>query len=153
MMDNAEKKRLWNEYTAERKQFEADYNLFSGITTDFQEQLNRLIKAKKKTGEEVAAKVGISAKTLSHYRHGRYAPSMQTLMSICMVLGLDIKQSTALLTSLGFCFLGTSREHYAYLYLLDKYRGASLEKCNEVLTGLEIDYRYQLHPRKVKKEE
>lgn len=153
IMDDAEKKRLWHEYAKEREAFEDDYNIFSGITTDFQEQLRILMKKKNKTAEKVAEKVGISPKTLSQYRNGRYAPSMQTLMSICMVLELDIKQSTALLTSLGFCFLGTSKEHYAYLYLLDKYRKASLEKCNEVLTGLGVDYRHQLHPRKTKKAE
>ena len=140
--------KLWKAYTKARIEFEHDYNLFSGITTDFQQQLSFLLKMKKTTAEKVAGEIGIEAKTLSRYRHGRNAPSMQVLIAICMVLNLDIKQSTVLLTSLGFCFLGTSKEHYAYMRLIENHRGASIVECNKILTGLHIDKKYHLYPRK-----
>lgn len=155
-LEDSEKKEikaLWTQYTTARMEFERDYSLFSDMTTDFQQQLRILLKAKGKTALEIAEEVGISPKTLSRYNHGAHAPSMPTLIAICMALGLDIKQSTALLTTLGFCFLGTSREHYAYMRLIEQHRGASIEECNRILTGLHIDKKYQLYPRKAKQEE
>lgn len=102
----------------------------------------------KLTVENIAAEVGIEPETLSHYNNGHRAPSMNTLMAICIVMRLDIKQTTALLASLGFCFLGCSREHYAYMYLLENHRGKTIQECNEILLGLKIDKKHLLLPRK-----
>lgn len=171
---------LWEKYADARATFEANYNLFAGMTTSFQQQLNYLIKAKNRTQTVVARAVGIDARTLRGYSAGRSAPSMPTLISICIVLDLDVKQAAALLTSLGYCFLGTSKEHYAYLYLIEwnhnnwvqqpdtlkkktlKERKVpeaeveelktKLKKCNEILTGFHIEERFHLKPRKKEQE-
>ena len=144
---------LWDKYAEARAEFEKEYNIFSGQTTDFQEQLRYLIDAKNATEnstitfESLAADIGISVKTLSRYNNGHYAPSINVLVMICISLKLDLKQSTALATSLGICFQGTNRAHYAYMYLLEKHRGETIAECNKILTGLHISKRDQLYPR------
>lgn len=155
-MNKEEIKSLWEKYADARKKFEEDYNLYSGQVTDFQEQLRYLIDEKNKatkgdkkiTYASLAKEIGISKDTLTRYNSGHYAPSINTLMMICMVLKLDLKQAAALLESLGFTFMGTRREHYAYMYLLEHHRGAPIKECNDILAGLHIDERYQLRPRK-----
>lgn len=156
-MSKDEIEELWKKYADARKKFEEDYNLYSGQVTDFQEQLRYLLDEKNKvekkkedklTLAKLAQKLGINERTLGSYNAGRCAPSINTLMMICMILGLDINQASALLGSLGFTFMGTRREHYAYMYLLMKHRGKPIEECNKILTGLHIDEKYQLRPRK-----
>ena len=153
-----EMEKLWRDYVEARNKFEQDYNIFSGQVTSFQEQLDYLIDAyninhsDKMSKATIARAIGISEQTLSLYSSGHHAPSMNTLIAICIVLKLDIKQASALLTSLGFCFLGTRREHYAYMYLLENCRGKSIEDCNKILTGLYIEEKYQLYPRKKKEQ-
>jgi hypothetical protein len=39
-------------------------------------------------------------------------------------------------------------EFGAYMRLIEQHRGASIAECNEILTGLHIDKKYQLYPRK-----
>lgn len=141
---------IWQEYAEARKAFESDFDIFSQEAMDFQQKLTRLIKAKNTTAAKIAEEVGIQEKTLSGYRHGKKCPSMPVLIGICMALELDIKQSMELLASLGFCFLGCRREHYAYVYLITEHRGASIAECNEILAGLNIEPRYFLKPRNKK---
>lgn len=100
------------------------------------------------TENNIAKEVGIEERTLSSYSNGHRAPSMNTLIAICIVMRLDIKQATALLASLGVCFSGCSKEHYAYMYLLENHRGKTIKECNEILLGLGVDKQYLLHPRK-----
>ena len=167
---------LREKYEQARKAFEEDYNIFSGQVTDFQKQIKYLMKKKNKIREEklladgtdpdnlsdndrrkygieltvenIAYEVGIGVRTLSSYNNGHRAPSMNTLIAICIVMRLDIKQATALLASLGVCFSGCSKEHYAYMYLLENHRGKTIKECNEILLGLGVDKQYLLHPRK-----
>lgn len=154
--EKAELKELWRKYEKARKEFEKEFNIFSGQVTTFQEQLQYLITVKNDldgtdwTKTSLAREAGISPKTIVRYTSGHFAPSMSTLMSICIILQLDIPQATALLTSLGFCFLGTRREHYAYMYLLQNCKGKSIDECNEILTGLHIDPKYHLTSKKLK---
>lgn len=156
-------KELWNTYELARRDFENKYNVFSGQITTFQEQLRFLIDAKNElnrdrkpiTYQTLAEDIGISERTLSRYSNGHLSPSINVVIMICVLLELDIKQSAALLTSLGLCLLGTSRTHYAYMYLLEHYRCSKksgkekIEDCNKLLTGLHIPKKDQLYPRSI----
>lgn len=142
-----EMKKRWYRYTDARQDFEQRYNLFCGMTTSFQEQLELVMKVEGMTFEKLAEKIGVSPKTIVRYNGGHYAPSMQMLVAICISLNLDTKQSTALLASLGRCFQSTRKEDYAYMYLIENHRGKTIEQCNSILKDLGIDERFWLYPR------
>jgi len=139
-------KALQEEYREEYKLFQTDYDAYRDTVLDFQKKLSVFMKKAQKTAEKIAEEVGIQPETLSRYRNGVKAPGIETLVAICVALHLDIKQSQELFNSLGYSFLGTSKEHYAYIYLIEKHRGKSVSQCNEILTGLGIDIDFQLYP-------
>lgn len=135
-------------YEKDRNQFEADYETTSSITSSFQEILKKLMEQKHTTIEQLAEQVGLNPRTIGRYREGIYAPGLQVVIAFCMVLNLDLRQSYELIRGLGLSLFGSRREHYAYLYLLQNYRGASIQKCNEILRSLGIDEAYLLYSRK-----
>lgn len=139
--------KLRETYKKERENFQAEYDLYSKTEMDFQKKLTIILEQREKTAEELAEDVGIEPETLSRYRNGN-GPSFEVLVAICIALELDIKQSAALFSSLGYSFLGTSKEHYAYAYLIEKHSGEKISKCNEILTGLGIDIDDQLYPHR-----
>ncbi len=135
-------------YAADQKRFEEDFAVTSAITSTFQTLLKELMSLKGMTIEQLADEVGINARTIGRYREGTYAPGLQVAVAICMVLELDVRQATELVTSLGLSLLGTRREHCAYLYLLQNYRGSSISRCNAILRSLKIGEAYLLYSRK-----
>jgi Predicted transcriptional regulator len=146
----AEKKRidsLHEKHETERKAFKDDYNLYAEMEMDFQEKLTTILEKKKVTAHTLAENVDIAPETLSRYRSGN-GPSFEVLVAICIALELDIKQSSALFSSLGYSFLGTSKEHYAYAYLIENHSGKKISECNEILTGLGISVDNHLYPHR-----
>lgn len=137
-----------NMYHADQKQFEADYQTTSSITSSFQDILRGLMIRKDITIEQLADQVGLNPRTIGRYREGTYAPGLQVVIAICMVLNLDIKQSYELMGGLGLSLFGSRKEHCAYLYLLQNYRGSSISRCNSILRSLGIDEAYLLYSRK-----
>ena len=135
-------------YSADRERFTADYETTTSITSSFQDILKKLLKQKKMTTEELADQVGLNARTVGRYREGTYVPGLQVVIAFCMVLDLDFKQSQELLGSLGLSLFGSRREHCAYAYLLQNYRGASISKCNAILRSLGVPEAYLLYSRK-----
>lgn len=136
------------EYEKGREQFEADYKTTSSITSSFQEILKKLMEQKHTTIEQLAEQVGLNPRTIGRYREGTYAPGLQVVIAICMVLNLDIKQSYELMGELGLSLFGSRKEHCAYLYLLQNYRGSSISRCNTILRSLGISEAYLLYSRK-----
>lgn len=135
-------------YEKDRNQFEADYKTTSSITSSFQEILKKLMDQKHTTIEQLAEKVGLNPRTIKRYRAGTYAPGLQVAIAFCMVLDLDLKQSYELIGGLGLSLFGSRKEHCAYLYLLQNYRGASISRCNSILRSLGISEAYLLYSRK-----
>lgn len=135
-------------YEKDQNQFEADYKTTSSITSSFQEILKKLMDQKHMTIEQLAEQVGLNPRTIGRYREGTYAPGLQVVIAICMVLNLDIKQSYELMGGLGLSLFGSRKEHCAYLYLLQNYRGASISRCNSILRSLGISEAYLLYSRK-----
>lgn len=138
---------LRKKYEDERKAFQTDYDLYGKTEIDFQEKLAIILGEKKVTAEDLAEQVGVAPETLSRYRSGN-GPSFEVLVAMCVALGLSIKQSAGLFSSLGYSFLGVSKEHYAYAYLIENYKGKTASECNEILTGLGISVDCHLYPHR-----
>lgn len=145
---------LREKYENDREVFKADYKLYAETEIDFQERLSNIIKEKKKTSkgvpitqEYIAEQVGISPTTLSNYKKNK-GPSFNVLVAICIAMELDMKQSASLFSSLGYSFLGTSREQYAYAYLIENHRGKTVAECNNILVALDIGVEYLLYPNR-----
>lgn len=71
-------------------------------------------------------------------------PWRKTLISVCVGYGLDLMMTQELLHSLGLELSSQNRSDYAYIFLLTRYRGKNIEKCNEILKGLGIEEKYWL---------
>ncbi len=135
-------------YAADQKRFEEDYAVTSAITSTFQTLLKELMSLKGMTIEQLADEVGINARTIGRYREGTYAPGLQVAVAICMALKLDVRQATELVTRLGLSLLGTRRESYAYLYVLQHYQGVKISEANLILRCLGVGEAYLLYSRK-----
>ncbi len=132
----------------DRNQFETDYKTTCSITSSFQDILKKLMEQKNMTIERLAEQVGLNPRTIGRYREGTYAPGLQVVIAICMVMNLDIKQSYELMGGLGLSLFGSREEHCAYLYLLQNFRGSPVSRCNEILRSLGISKAYLLYSRK-----
>ena len=154
-IDPKKREELLLKHKAEREAFDKDFETYSKIERNFQEKLRILMEERNITMLQLAEEIRVSPKTLSRYVNIHSSPSKEVLAAICIALKLDVRQSTALASSLSASFSGTDRTDYAYLYLIENYRNnpeATVDYCNEVLAGLGIDDRNLLGSRMKKKE-
>lgn len=169
----SDENRLWKLHTSSKETFDKNFEIFTKKAYSFQTLLDSSIKDKNLTYDLVAYAIDIDVRTLRGYKAGRTAPSIQTLVSICIVLDLDAQQAAPLFLSLGFCLSGNRPDLYAYTRLLNENNSvysrlvqtqndkndkvtvqnmlrAKIKKCNILLTEWGIDEQFHLKPRKSK---
>ena len=71
--------------------------------------------------------------------NNEYVPSLETVITLCMVYNLDIQMAETLLMTLGVTFKKTDKKHNAYSLLLTKHRGKNIYECNEILEQLGVE--------------
>ncbi len=146
-IEKREAEKLWNSYSEARKEFEKEFNVYTGQSVDFQSQLDILLKARDMNRNSLALEIDIPPATLSRYKQGHFCPSLNVVMMICMALDLDLGQAMLLLGSLGRTLLSSCKEHYMYIYLLTNHKGMEIDKCNKLLKEFGIEEKYWLVPR------
>ena len=77
-----------------------------------------------------------------------YIPSLQTVMTLCIVYNLSMGMAYTLLGSVGVTFKGDDKVHNAYILILTKCRGKSIDECNKILKEIGIEEKYWLGFRK-----
>jgi transcriptional regulator with XRE-family HTH domain len=152
--DDVIKEMLWAEY---EKQLNKDYDLELETNMAYPELIKHILKKNGFTVEQACELAGISTSKYHKIRSGEqssrkadkkqgemitYTPHWRDLIAICIVCDIDMERVKQILNSLGLCFKKSDKNHYAYIYILNKYRGKSLEECNELLKFLNVDKEY-----------
>jgi len=124
--DDEEWKRIYG-------RFKEDFNKTKRLNKPFNELMIDIINDMKLTPKEFAERTTLNEVYFSRMQAPGYQPKMYNLITICMGLGFDMPMTLTLLEPLGRSFIRTNKVHYAYCRLITDYRGASIEKCNEIL--------------------
>ena len=133
-----------------KENFQTEIAVEEALSQPFNVTLERVMKVRKKTREDLAEDIGVSAETISRYRSGETHPDIRMAVAICIACSLNLEQSKKLLNSLGFSLEGASKEIKAYRYLIEHHSGEKILECNKILTQIGIIKRNQLYPRKGK---
>lgn len=130
--DNKEWERIYG-------RFKDDFNRTKRHNKPFNELMIDIIDDMGLDAKEFAYRTTLNEMAFSRIQRPNYQPKMYTLITICMGLGFDMLMTLTLLEPLGRSFIKTNKVHYAYCRLITDYRGASIEKCNEILRRFGID--------------
>lgn len=69
---------------------------------------------------------------------------LNLVISICIGFNIDAVSTQLLLQSAGCGFNLNNRIHRAYLYLIEYYKGADIDECNDILEILNVPETKQL---------
>lgn len=119
--------------------FKNDFNRAKKYNKPFNELMIDIINDMKLDAKEFASRTTLNEMYFTRVQSPGYQPKMHNLITICMGLNFDMPMTLTLLEPLGRSFIKTNKVHYAYCRLITDYRGASIEKCNEILKRFGID--------------
>lgn len=122
-----------------KEQFEESYYILCSINETFDVKMEKIFKLKKINAAIFVERTGLLRQYYSHFRAKKYIPRMDTFISMCMGLNLDLPTAESLLDSLRLGFEKTNRIHCAYMFLLTHYQGLCIDSCNEILCSLGIN--------------
>lgn len=107
-------------------------DLAKKLPRDLAGMLKELMKDKGVKEEDLAARSGLSEKTIQRLRHQKIAPTVETMVQLCIGLQLDPILSEYLMQAAGVHFMETDL-HRAYKVLLNSFYLYSVEYCNSLL--------------------
>jgi len=126
IIDNAE------ELKQNRELFEQEYVEFSEYAATFYEKVDVLMKQRNWYPATFKDKTLLNDMDYSRYMTDRTkAPSLARVMAICIGLDVDQRIAVDLLAAAGYR-LNPTREHQAYQFALNHYRGR-IDECNDFL--------------------
>lgn len=99
---------------------------------DLSEMIKKLMKDNGIKEEDLAARSGLSEKTIQRLRNQKIVPTIETMVQLCIGLQLDPILSECLMQAAGVQFMDSDL-HRAYKVLLDTYYPYSVEYCNSLL--------------------
>lgn len=125
----------YNEFKM-KEQFEDSYEILCALNAPFDEKIEKIFKMRKVNAAIFTEKTHLHRQYYSKFRAKGYIPRMDTFISMCMGLNLDLAMAESLLASLRLGFDKTDRRHCAYIFLLTHYQGLCIEDCNKILREL-----------------
>lgn len=120
-------------------EFEEGYKIMCAINEPFHKKMDTIFKMKKITSYTFVEKTKLNRQYYSKFRAEGYIPRMDTFISMCMGLNLDLPTAESLLASMRLGFDKTDRRHCAYMFLLTHYQGLCIDDCNKILRKLGFD--------------
>ena len=103
------------------------------LPSNFPDAIVELMDWREMTVEELAEKAGISPKTVQRLRgEPEYNPTLETVIAVCIGLGLPPRLSKPLIGGAGY-ILKNTEAHLAYSFLLDSCYFHPIYECNEFL--------------------
>lgn len=133
-----ETKFLPEDYNEElmKKQFEDSYELLCETNEPFHIKMQKVFDKREINASKFVECTGLYRQYYSKFRSVGYVPNMNTFISVCMGLNLDLPTAESLLASLRHGFEKTNKLHCAYMFLLTHYQGLCIDDCNEILRSL-----------------
>ena len=121
-----------------KKVFEEKYDMLCTINESFQEKIVKLFERNGINSSNFSRYTDLDRQFYYHFISKGYVPNMNTFVSMCMGLGLDLAMADSLLEALRHKFDRRNRVHCAYIFLLTNYQGLCIDDCNKILRGLGI---------------
>ena len=126
------------ELRQKKAEFEAQYADHAAVTETFWQAAYSIMQKKKWNTSIFCEKTGLNEMTYSRAKNNADSlPDFMTVISICAGLDLDIGVTSNLLGLAGHTF-SSSRDHQAYSFVINNYRGRSLADKNEFLDSINV---------------
>lgn len=131
------------EYTL--KNFEEIYAVSTAVQKPFGDAVLEVMRIKGLKGAEAfSEKTGLNRNIYYTMQKADCNIELNLVISICIGFELDTVSTQLLLQSAGLGFNLNNKIHRAYLYIVEYYKDATLEVCNEILECLGIPKSKQL---------
>ncbi|NBI10735.1 hypothetical protein D1641_12035 [Colidextribacter sp. OB.20] len=131
----------------EKKKFEEDYELTSDAQKTYVEIILGIMQKMGIDEEEATSLTCLNKKVFTNLKREEKVNSKvdkRIIISIAVGFRLNVHMAEYILESCGQRFNTNDRLDMAYIYLLEKCKGKTIEECNGVLRDLGIEGRYML---------
>jgi len=116
-----------------RAQFQKEFETYRAITPSFAAMARQLMERQHWNSSSFKDKTLLDDSTYSRIMNGSEKHwSLDTVIAICVGLGVDRQTADKLLEAAGYAF-GAGRKHRAYSFLFTAFRGKSIDECNAFL--------------------
>lgn len=121
------------------KEFTENHKLLCEVDEAFHDKMKKIYKRKNMDEDKFCDCTNLHPKFYKAFLREGYIPRMDTFVSMCMGLSLDLATAESLLASTKYSFDRRNKIHYAYMFLLARFQGLCIEDCNKILNKLGID--------------
>jgi len=116
-----------------------DFQVDSKPNDDINGALIRCIKSSGMTVTEFCRVTGIAQTTMARYRQKKCEPSLETIVTACIVLRTNIFQALYLISVAGYnIFYSEEKKVYLLLLMLSWYSGIGIDEANDILVSLNM---------------
>lgn len=119
-----------------KEEFEESYKILCAVNAPFYENMKKIFEIKEMNVNKFVERTHLHKRFYKDFTKEGYIPRMDTFISMCMGLNLDLATAESLLASMRLGFDKTDRRHCAYMFLLTRYQGLGIEDCNGILRDL-----------------
>ena len=121
-----------------RAQFQKEFDTYRAISPSFSRLARQLMERQHWNSSSFRDKTLLDGSAFSRIMNGAEKHwSFETVMAICVGLGVDRQTADKLLEAAGHAF-GAERKHRAYSFLLTGFQGKSIDECNAFLESEHI---------------
>ena len=123
-----------------REQFKSDYQIAQKTKLPFAKIIGIIFSAKHLNVSIFCDATGQDAN--AYYRligEKPYRPWKKTIVSLCIIFKIDVISYLRLLEAAGYSFDPVDKTDYAYIFILQNFRGAEIELCNNFLAEIGLD--------------
>lgn len=131
----------------EKKKFEKEYELISDAQKTYMEIVLGIMQKMGIDEDTAASLTCLNKKVFTNLKKAEKVDSRvdkRIVVSIAVGFGLNVHVTEYILESCGQRFNTNERLDMAYIYLLEKCKGKTIEECNGILRDLGIEGRYML---------
>ena len=119
--------------------FEEAYEVSTAVQKPFGEAVLEVMRIKGLNGpSDFAEYTGLNTNVYYTMQKQDCNIELNLVISICVGFNLDTVSTQLLLQSAGLGFNLNNRIHRAYLYIVEYYKDATIEECNETLEILGV---------------
>lgn len=132
--------RLGKDYDEEEIKaiFQKKYETMRKVNMPFHEAVKIHFEENGITSSNFSDRTDLDRQFYYNFISEDYVPNMNTFVTMCMGLGLDISEANALLEKIRYRFDYRNKVHCAYMFLLTNYQGLCVDDCNKILRALGI---------------
>lgn len=124
---------------AEKAKFEEEYNLTSDAQKTYGQIIAGIMKKKEIDAKKAEELTRLNRKLFKNLDEPGGSIKKRFVVSIAVGFGLDVHMTEYILESCGMRFNTNDRLDKAYIYIIENYKGCSIDDCNGILRDLGVD--------------